>query len=184
MIAKRALAVVGIATLPLATSACKPPAAGETATPSSAICKVGGTANEIGKIGLNKKQTRNAVIVIRVAVERDLPRRAAVIGIATTLQESYLDNGVVGDDGTAFGIFQQRPVSGWGTVETATTPEVAAGKFYDQLVKVKRWKKRPLTEAAQAVQRSAYPNAYAKHEDEAEQIVAKLTPRACKEAGR
>ncbi|MGR6921106.1 hypothetical protein ACU635_43280 [[Actinomadura] parvosata] len=185
MIAKLTLATALIAALPLAARSCAMDARASAGSANpSPICNIGGTANKVGKIGLTTEQIRNAVIVIRVAVERDLPWRAAVIGIATTLQESYLDNSVVGDDGTAFGIFQQRPVSGWGTVATATNPEAAAGKFYSRLVKVKRWQTRPLTEAAQAVQRSAYPNAYAKHENKAEVIVAKLAPRACKEAGR
>ncbi|MEV1003380.1 hypothetical protein [Nonomuraea sp. NPDC050202] len=182
MIAKLTLATVAIVALPATASSCKAVAnAGGGAVPFSPLC---GDPAPKGKLGLTDAQARNATTVIRVAIKRDLSRRAAVIGIATTLQESYLDNSVVGDNGTAFGIFQQRPVSGWGTVATATDPEVAAGKFYSRLVKVKRWDTRPLTEAAQAVQRSAFPNAYAKHEAKAEWIVAKLAPRACKEAGQ
>jgi hypothetical protein len=69
---------------------------------------------------------------------------------------------------TRSGLFQQRPSQGWGTAEQILDPVYASGAFYDKLVKVKDYlETRPLTEVAQAVQRSAFPQAYAKHEDEA-----------------
>ena len=47
----------------------------------------------------------------------------------------------------------------------------AAGKFYQKLLAVAGWQQVPLTEAAQAVQRSAFPDAYAKHEPDATLVV-------------
>lgn len=130
------------------------------------------------KLGLSSEQLANAKVVVDTATDLGLPRRAAVIGVATTLQESWLKNSVVGDHGHAFGIFQQHPQHGWGTHAQVTNPRHAARSFYSRLVKVKDWQDKPLTVAAQAVQRSAFPDAYAKHEPRAEKIVAALSSRA------
>ncbi|MEU4576098.1 hypothetical protein [Nonomuraea sp. NPDC023979] len=163
-----------------AAKGCAPPNAGGSAGQVVSMCDYAPDSRPSGKLGLDSHQAANARAVIEVAAGRGLPRRAAVIGIATTLQESRLRTGAVGDNGTAFGIFQQRPVSGWGTRATATNARVAAGKFYDRLEKVRGWKTRPLTSAAQAVQRSAFPYAYADDEDDAERIVNIITWRSCK----
>ncbi|MEO3810733.1 NlpC/P60 family protein [Sphaerisporangium sp. B11E5] len=125
---------------------------------------------------LDAQQWAHALIIVNTAIALHLPSRAAVIGIATALQESRLNNETVGDHGTAFGLFQQRPVSGWGTKAQATDPHYAARKFYSALVKVKNWRTKPLTVAAQAVQNSAYPDAYARHEALATAVVAALWP--------
>ena len=69
------------------------------------------------------------------------------------------------------GLFQQRPSQGWGTPDQVTNPDYAAGKFYEALLRVAGWQTMSVTDAAQAVQRSAYPGAYAKHEDRATMIV-------------
>ncbi|GAA2653530.1 C40 family peptidase [Nonomuraea recticatena] len=129
----------------------------------------------VSKVGLSREQAANAQAIVDVATDLNLPRRAAVIGIATALQESDLKDGVVGDNGQAHGIFQQHPQHGWGTHAQVTDPNYAARTFYKRLIKVGKWDTRPLTEAAQAVQRSAFPDAYAKHEPHAEKIVAALT---------
>lgn len=150
--------------------------------PVTSVCDYA-PAGSPAAVKLSKHQRANATDVITVAAERSLPRRAAVIAIATTLQESQLDNGAEGDirngKPTAFGVFQQRPVSGWGTYATATNPRVAAEKFFDKLVKVRRWQSRDLTVVAQSVQRSAYPDAYADDEARAERIVDAVTYSTC-----
>ncbi|MEU7857862.1 hypothetical protein [Nonomuraea sp. NPDC049141] len=174
MIVKITLATAVIAALPMAAaSRCAPesPAGASSAGPACSP-----SSKTRASLNLNKEQADNAVAVIRVAADMGLPERATVIAIATTLQESDLDSSVVGDGGLAIGIFQQHP--SWG--RNRTDPAASAKRFYSRLVKVNRWQTRPLTEAAQAVQRSAYPNAYAKHETRAERIVAKLT--TCTEA--
>ncbi|MEW2331842.1 hypothetical protein AB0880_29070, partial [Micromonospora chersina] len=72
------------------------------------------------KIGLNDEQLANAKAIIAATKKAGLPERAAVISIATSLQESKLENlGHLGDknDHDSLGLFQQRPSSGWGTPE-------------------------------------------------------------------
>ncbi|MFF9157610.1 M23 family peptidase [Streptomyces sp. NPDC014846] len=117
-------------------------------------------------------QVRNAATVTSVARTRGLPPRAAVIAVATAMQESSLTN-LRGGDRDSVGLFQQRPSQGWGTVAQLTDPIYASSKFYDTLVKVSGWQTKPLSRAAQSVQRSGLPGAYAKWEREAGALVAK-----------
>ena len=103
-----------------------------------------------------------------------LPPRAWVIAIATSMQESQLKNiGDLGDanDHDSLGLFQQRPSSGWGTPDQLTNPQYAATAFYKGLIDVKGYDKMPLTDAAQAVQVSAFPDHYAKWETAAGHMV-------------
>ena len=51
----------------------------------------------------------------------------------------------------------------------------STGKFYDGLVKVKGYEDLEVTVAAQAVQRSGFPDAYAKHETRARAWASALT---------
>jgi murein DD-endopeptidase MepM/ murein hydrolase activator NlpD len=99
------------------------------------------------------------------------------------MQESNLVNhGFLGvaNDHDSLGLFQQRPSQGWGTAEQIMDPVYSATKFYNKLVLVPDWLTLPLTVAAQWVQRSAYPNAYAKHEPLATTIVNQLTNGAAR----
>ncbi|MCP3783014.1 hypothetical protein NLX85_06495 [Micromonospora sp. A3M-1-15] len=127
------------------------------------------------KITLNDEQTANAKAIIAATKKAGLPERAAVISIATSLQESKLENlGHLGDknDHDSLGLFQQRPSSGWGTPEQITDPEYSTLAFEKGLKQVDGWQDMPLTEAAQTVQVSAYPDAYAQWEQQAADIVA------------
>ncbi|MGV9809452.1 hypothetical protein [Micromonospora chersina] len=127
------------------------------------------------KIDLNDEQTANAKAIIAATKKAGLPERAAVISIATSLQESKLENlGHLGDrnDHDSLGLFQQRPSSGWGTPEQITNPEYSTLAFEKGLKQVDGWQDMPLTEAAQTVQVSAYPDAYAQWEQQAADIVA------------
>lgn len=97
------------------------------------------------------------------------------------MQESTLHNyGNLGDrnDHDSLGLFQQRPSQGWGTPAQVTNPVHAATSFYQHLLRITGWQTMPLTQAAQAVQRSAYPDAYAKWEQAADTLVADLTGAA------
>lgn len=126
-------------------------------------------------------QLHNAAVIVTVGARRDIPIRGQVIAVAAAMQESNLRNlGFLGDrnDHDSLGLFQQRPSQGWGTPEQIMNPEYAAGKFYDKLLTVPGWQGMTLTQAAQAVQRSAYPDAYAKHEPDATAIAAMLTSSA------
>lgn len=124
---------------------------------------------------LSDEQRRNAEVIVAVGKERGLPPRAWVIAIATALQESTLVNLDYGDRDSV-GLFQQRTSQGWGTVDQIMDPRYSAGKFYEVLenkvVDVDPgWERRPLTRSAQIVQRSGFPQAYAKWETVAAEAV-------------
>jgi murein DD-endopeptidase MepM/ murein hydrolase activator NlpD len=132
------------------------------------------------------EQVRNAAIIVNVGSDLKLPPRAWVIAVATAMQESRLNNlGHLGaaNDHDSLGLFQQRPSAGWGTPAQVQDPVYASRKFYEKLQTVEGWEKMSLTRAAQKVQRSAYPNAYAKHEPIASQIVNVLTNGAANAIG-
>ena len=112
---------------------------------------------------LSPDQADNAALVAGTSVARGLPARAATIGLATALQESKLINIDYGDRDSV-GLFQQRPSQDWGTARQIMDPVYSTNAFYDVLVKVEGYKDMAVTEAAQEVQRSAYPDAYAEHE--------------------
>ncbi|GAA4222840.1 hypothetical protein FHR32_001762 [Streptosporangium album] len=128
---------------------------------------------------LEIEQAQVASAIAAVAARRKLPERAVVIAYATGIQESKLLNLPFGDRDSV-GVFQQRPSQGWGTPEQLIDPAYAAGKFFSALVKVKHYRKLPLHEAAQRVQRSADGSAYAQHEDEAKTLAAAFTGRVPK----
>lgn len=123
---------------------------------------------------LSADQADNAALIAVTAAHRGLPARAATIGLATALQESRLINIDYGDRDSV-GLFQQRPSQGWGTVEQIMDPVYSTGRFYDGLVRVPGYADLPVTEAAQAVQRSAFPDAYAQHEPRSRAWASALT---------
>lgn len=136
--------------------------------------------------GLTEEQVRNAAIIIQVGQQMKVPPRGWVIGVATALQESWLTNlPHLGDrnDHDSIGLFQQRPSQGWGTVAQLSDPAYQSRKFFEKLVNVRDWQNLPLTRAAQRVQISAYPQAYAKHEPRATSIVDALTGGGARAAG-
>ncbi|MEU8335131.1 hypothetical protein [Micromonospora tulbaghiae] len=127
------------------------------------------------RIDLNDEQTANVKAIIAATKKAGMDERAAVVSIATALQESKLENlGHLGDrnDHDSQGLFQQRPSSGWGTVEQITDPEYSTTAFLKGLKQVDGWQDMPLTKAAQTVQVSAYPDHYAQWEKQAADLVA------------
>lgn len=112
-----------------------------------------------GVVTLSPDQMANAATIAAVGMRRSLPDKAIVIALATALQESELVN-LRGGDRDSVGLFQQRPSQGWGTAEQIQDPRYAASAFYNQLLAISGWADMPITEAAQRVQRSAYPHAY------------------------
>ncbi|WFF01425.1 hypothetical protein [Micromonospora sp. WMMD964] len=133
-----------------------------------------GTQGNQSHIDLNDEQTANVKAIIAATKKAGLPERAAVISIATSLQESKLENlGHLGDanDHDSLGLFQQRPSSGWGTPEQITDPAYSTTAFLKGLRQVDGWQDMPLTDAAQTVQVSAYPDAYAQWEQQAADLV-------------
>ncbi len=124
--------------------------------------------------GYDRDQLTHAATIVTVGAGRGIPTRGLVIAVATALQESTLRNlGDLGErnDHDSLGLFQQRPSQGWGAPHQILNPTYAAGRFYDALLTVPEWELMSLTEAAQAVQRSAHPGAYAKWEADATALV-------------
>ncbi|MEV4171576.1 hypothetical protein [Nonomuraea sp. NPDC049709] len=129
-----------------------------------------------GVLSLLPHQAQIAATIAAVAARRKLPERAVVIAYATAMQESKLENVGYGDRDSV-GVFQQRESQGWGTKKQLMDPVYATNKFFAALVKVKNYRKIPLAEAAQAVQRSAGGYAYAPHESDAKLLAAAFTGR-------
>ncbi|GGK43727.1 hypothetical protein GCM10010124_40630 [Pilimelia terevasa] len=124
--------------------------------------------------GLSAEQAGNAEVIVGVGRRLGVPPRGWVVAVATALQESDLINlghRGVANDNDSLGLFQQRPSMGWGTPAQLTNPAYAAEAFYRRLLTVDRWQELPVTVAAQRVQRSAFPDAYARHEARATAIV-------------
>ncbi|MEU7717938.1 heavy metal transporter [Streptomyces tibetensis] len=137
-------------------------------------CKVVSGKGDGASYEFTPEQAVNAATITAVGTARDLPERAVTIALATALQESALRN-IKHGDRDSLGLFQQRPSQGWGTPKEIMDPTYAAGEFYDHLVKVPGYTRLPLTVAAQRVQRSGFPQAYAKHEPDAALLAAALT---------
>lgn len=125
-------------------------------------------------VSLGPEQAGHAGLIAAIAVSRGLPARAASIALATAYQESGLRN-LEGGDRDSLGLFQQRPSQGWGSAEEILDPAYATNAFYDALVKVDGYESMEITVAAQAVQRSAFPGAYADHEKDARILASALT---------
>ncbi len=128
------------------------------------------------RLGLQQPQAANAATIGAVAAARDLPERALTIALATAMQESKLHD-IKGGDRDSLGLFQQRPSQGWGTAQQILDPVYSSGEFFDELVKIPGYSRLPLTAAAQKVQHSGFPQAYAKHEADATMLAAALYGR-------
>ncbi|MGH3713753.1 MAG: hypothetical protein ACRDT4_09890 [Micromonosporaceae bacterium] len=131
-------------------------------------------------VHLDSEQMAHAATIAAVGLRRELPVHAVTVALATALQESKLRN-LTNGDRDSVGLFQQRPSQGWGEPAQLNDPRYAAGAFYDRLLRVPDWESMRVTEAAQAVQKSAHPEAYQKWAAEAEVLATGLagqTPAA------
>ena len=137
--------------------------------PQQCTAEVGGHS-----VTLDLEQARYAGLITAIAVERGLPARAASIALAAAYQESKLHN-VDGGDRDSAGLFQQRPSQGWGSLAEVRDPVHATNAFYDALARVDGYQDLAITVAAQEVQRSGFPNAYAAHEADARVLASALT---------
>ena len=133
----------------------------------------------VAKIGnqsyrLSFAQADNAKTIAAIGLQDGLPHHAVTVALAAALQESQLRN-LPGGDRDSVGLFQQRPSQGWGTPAQLRNPRYAAAAFYRALGRVGGWSTMSVTEAAQRVQRSATPEAYASWEAEARVLARILT---------
>jgi hypothetical protein len=135
-----------------------------------------GCTAEVGDVvvDLGLDQAENAATIAAIGVRRGLPARAVSIALATAYQESKIRNLEHGDR-DSLGLFQQRPSQGWGTAEQITDPAYATNRFYDELVKVDGYQEMRITEAAQEVQRSGFPEAYEDHAEDGRALASALT---------
>ena len=117
-------------------------------------------------------QWENARTIVQVAEQRGMPLYAAVIAVATSIQESRLINLTTATNADSLGLFQQRPSQGWGDSDELTDPAYAANAFLAALQEdAPDFQSIYLWEAAQDVQRSGYPTAYAQWQSQATTMV-------------
>lgn len=135
-----------------------------------------------GSGGYTPEQISIAATIIAVGRRMGVPLRGWVVAIAAAMQESGLRDLNYGDR-DSLGVFQQRPSQGWGTPAQVMDVTHAATSFYQHLLAIPGWQTMPIGDAAQAVQRSAYPEAYAPHETAAQRLVDTLTDAACSATG-
>jgi len=130
-----------------------------------------GKAGLYGGINLSAEQLKNAATIIGVGKGMGANTSDLIVSIMTAMQESGLRNLNYGDR-DSIGLFQQRPSQGWGTVEQIMNPSYSSRKFFEHLLAMKGRGKLSLTQQAQAVQRSGFPEAYAHWQAMAQQVVA------------
>ncbi|MFC7304393.1 peptidoglycan-binding domain-containing protein [Streptomyces monticola] len=129
---------------------------------------------------LGPEERANARTVIGVGYGAQIPEQGLVIALMTAMQESKFVNYTVPVDHDSLGIFQQRPSTGWGTPEQITDVPTSSKSFYGVapfgsnpgLIQIPGWETMPPGDAAQAVQVSAYPDAYAQWEGFARELLA------------
>ncbi|MBB5157425.1 C40 family peptidase [Saccharopolyspora phatthalungensis] len=144
---------------------------------ADAACIPTGATSE-GVAGYGPEQMANAATIVAVGKKMNVPEEGWVIAIATALQESGLRNLDHGDR-DSLGLFQQRPSQGWGTPTQITDPTYAATQFYRHLLALPGWQDMSVNDAAQAVQQSGLPYAYAQHEPAARTVVAAVSGATC-----
>jgi len=108
---------------------------------------------------LTTEQLASAQTIVATTQAQQLPEYAAVVALATAKQESDLVNSLVATDHDSIGLFQQR-ISVY-TAAVAGDPVRSTQAFLAALDKVPNWQTIPLTQAAQAVQKSSHGDAYA-----------------------
>ncbi|MFD5437773.1 C40 family peptidase [Kitasatospora sp. NPDC127067] len=167
-----------------ATSASCPPGGGPQGVDSAAVAaqveailKGSSPLSAPSVAGLSKpdEQIPNAKTIQATGVAMHIPVHGQVVALATAMQESELRNIRYGDR-DSLGLFQQRPSQGWGTPDQIMNPVYASTKFYEALKQVSGWESMTVTQAAQAVQRSGFPDAYAKWQPLAEALQKAIAP--------
>ncbi|SOC49998.1 Peptidase family M23 [Blastococcus aggregatus] len=198
-----AVPVFGVLTLLLIPLAVLAAPEASTASASSS-CSIGGTGATVAGTELDAVQMGHAQTIVTVASGDGLDPYAATVALATAYQESRIrmlandgssprltaeqaavtatslnfPHDGLGSDHDSVNTFQQRWIAGWGTVAQLMDPVYAAEAFYRRLIEVPNWQVIPLTEAAQAVQVSAYGSAYARWEPLASELTTMLWPAA------
>jgi LysM repeat protein len=180
---KPALITVRVPAAPAPAKKAPAPKVQAPAAPAAAPAPAPAPSGSVGQpvtgtiTPLNDERRASARIIIDVGRELGVPDYGIVIALATAMQESSLRN-INWGDRDSLGLFQQRPSSGWGTAEQIMDPVYSSRLFYGGpsnpnkgrtrgLLDIAGWQNMALTDAAQRVQISAYPLAYAKWEPSA-----------------
>ena len=153
--------------------------------PHAAVAPAPAVSVQPGRVvALTDEMRANAALIIRIGREQGVPDQGIVVALAAAAQESGLRNVRYGDR-DSLGLFQQRPSTGWGTPAQVLDPVRATKAFYGGsgnpnagrtrgLLDIPGWSRMSVTQAAQAVQISAFPTAYAKWETSARAWLAQL----------
>lgn len=154
------------------------PKPGNGALPAQDQLTPVGTNGPQSWLPMTQARWDNAKTIVHEAIRKHMGLRAAVIAVATSMQESTLLNLNYGDR-DSLGLFQQRPSCGWGSASQIEHPAYAAGAFlnalHDYQASNPGWAHEPLWQSAQGVQGSAFPSAYAKWEAQAAHLVLSVT---------
>jgi hypothetical protein len=136
-----------------------------------------GTSGPQNSMPISADQQANATTIVQQALAKKMGIRSAVIAVATSMQESQLQN-IASGDRDSLGLFQQRPSMGWGTPQQILDPQFSADTFLTALQQYQAsnpgWATQPLWTSAQGVQKSGVPTAYAQWESQAAQLVQQI----------
>jgi hypothetical protein len=144
----------------------------ERHTPGCVIAAV--PSADPSPVRLTPEQADNAATIAGVGRRLGMPDHAVTVALATAMQDSRLRN-LSGGDRHSAGLFQQRPSEGWGTHAQIVDPVHASTAFYERLQAFPGCTGLSVTQAAQDVQHSARPDAYAQWETQARAIASALT---------
>ncbi|MFE0024119.1 C40 family peptidase [Amycolatopsis sp. NPDC059021] len=139
-------------------------------------------ASTTSAAGYGPQEMSNAAIIVAVGQRMNVPEQGWVIAVTTAITESRLQNLNYGDRDSV-GLFQQRPSQGWGTVAQIMDPSYSSEQFYRHLTSLPNWQRMSVTEAAQTVQRSGFPDRYAQFEQAARQVIGAVQGIPCTPSG-
>jgi cell wall-associated NlpC family hydrolase len=170
---KKLLAASGVAFIALPTVLLTLTAAMLTGAASATPCGPAGPAQQVRGVSLDAEQLANAQTIARTTSRAGMPSRAAVVAVATALQESGLRSLGYGDR-DSLGLFQQR--ASWGPAGVRLDPVAATVLFLRALHAVPHWELLPAAVASDQVQHSAFPSAVTRWETLASALVAVYWP--------
>lgn len=132
-------------------------------------------------VKLDANQIKVAATTIAEGKALGVAERGWVVALAAAGAESGIRN-LAGGDRDSVGPWQMRPSTGWGTVAQIRNVQLSARAFYGKaehtnnpgLTDVRGWEQMSIAEASQAVERSAWPDAYTRWEAAARSIVEQL----------
>ncbi|MEC5150022.1 LysM peptidoglycan-binding domain-containing protein [Cryobacterium sp. GrIS_2_6] len=133
---------------------------------------------------LSDEMRANARIIVATGRAAGVNDQGLIIALVAAAQESGLRNVHYGDR-DSLGLFQQRPGKGWGSPDQVMDPVRASQAFFGGagnpnpgvtrgLLDIPGWDGLTVTQAAQAVQLSAFPDYYAKWETSARSWLSEL----------